>query len=99
MKIVQLLPAAGYVALVETERGLISRPLISITLVESEQGHQQMDGLLSGALNKFASHEPGFVGIYDKTEARRLALSDNSNRELSESRKKRGLIPTTHHCN
>ena len=94
-RILQMLPGAGFVALVETDRGLISRPLISLALVETEQG-QQMDGLLSGALGRFASNEPGFVGIYDKQEARRLAIADNSDRELSESRKKRGLIPTIH---
>ena len=98
MKITQILPAAGFVAVVSTERGLISRPLISLALVETDQG-QQLDGLLTGRLGRYASLEPGFVGIYNREEARRLAIADNSNRFFEQSRKERGLIPTNHHCN
>ncbi len=96
-RIAQILPAAGYVALVETDRGLIGRPLIGLALVETPDGNQQMDGLLSGALNRFASNEPGFVGIFDKAEARRLAIAENSDRELREARKRRGLVINTTH--
>jgi hypothetical protein len=90
MRILQLMPAASYVALVETERGLISRPLMSLALVETPEGAQQIDGLLTGQLGRYASREPGFIGIFNRAEARRLAFADNSDRELRDARKRRG---------
>lgn len=86
MKILNLLPADGRVAVYDhPAKGVYSRPLLALVLVE-ESGEQRLDGLLSGRGTVYASHQPGFIGIYNRLEARRLAAADNSDRWLAESR-------------